>query len=153
MEIKRLNISEYDLVTGLFNSYRVFYQQPSDLTLAERFIKTRLQNNESVIFVVLADKGGKLTPAGFTQLYPTISSVRAIRNWILNDLYVDADFRKQGIGEALIKAAMDFARADGAAYVKLETAVDNFTAQRLYETIGFVKQEPEIDYYTYKKQL
>src|ERR1700749_5080579 len=132
MQIKRITLSEYQLVAGLFNSYRVFYQQPSDIELAENFIKTRLQNNESVIFLAMADKDGEPAPAGFTQLYPTISSVRAIRNWVLNDLYVEADFRKQGIGEALIKAAMDFAREDGAAYVKLETAVDNFTAQKLY---------------------
>jgi len=153
MQIKRINAPDYKLATGLFNSYRMFYKQPSDIALAENFIKTRLQNNESVIFVALADKDGEFTPAGFTQLYPTISSVRAIRNWILNDLYVDADFRKQGIGEALIKAATDFAREDGSAYLQLETAIDNFTAQRLYETIGFVKQQPEIDYLTYKIQL
>jgi ribosomal protein S18 acetylase RimI-like enzyme len=153
MQIKRITAAEYQLVTSLFNSYRVFYKQPSDIPLAESYIKARLENNESVIFLALADKDGKLAPAGFTQLYQRLSSVRATKNWLLNDLYVDANFRKQGIGEALIKAAMDFARADGATYVKLETAADNYTAQSLYEAIGFVKQPGGGEYLTYQIDL
>ena len=77
--------------------------------LAESFIKARLENDESVIFVALADDG---TPAGFTQLYPVFSSARAAKNWLLNDLYVDVAYRKQGVGEALLKTAMDFARSE-----------------------------------------
>jgi len=153
MNVKRINASEYQLVTSLFNKYRIFYKQPPDMALAESFIKERLENNESVIFVALVDDDGRHIPAGFTQLYPVISSARAIKNWVLNDLYVDADHRKQGIGEALIKAAMDFARAENARYIQLETANDNYTAQKLYETIGFKKQEPDNSFFVYRAQL
>jgi len=146
MNIKRINLPEASLVIGLFDKYRVFYQKDSDIDLAERFIKTRLENNESVIFVAL---DGEM-PTGFTQLYPKYSSVSAVKNWILNDLYVEPNYRKQGIGEGLIKTAMDFAKGDGATYVQLETAVDNYTAQSLYETIGFQKQEPETEYLLYR---
>src|SRR6185437_1518505 len=89
MYIKRIDFSEYQLVTALFNKYRIFYNQPSDIRLAERFIKERLENNESVIFVALIDDDGKPAPVGFTQLYPLISSMRAAKNWLLNDLYVE----------------------------------------------------------------
>jgi len=146
MNIKRINLSEADLVIGLFDKYRVFYKKDSDIGLAERFIKTRLSNNESVIFVALE----RDLPMGFTQLYPKYSSVSAVKNWILNDLYVEPKYRKQGIGEALIKTAMDFAKGDGAIYVQLETAVDNYTAQSLYEAIGFQKQEPDTEYLLYR---
>lgn len=150
MHIKRIDLTEYQLVTTLFDKYRVFYGQPSNIPLAENFIRERLENNESVIFVALADKDGVETPAGFTQLYPLMSSVRASKNWLLNDLYVDAGHRKQGIGEALIKAAMEFAKSENAFFVKLETASDNYTAQKLYEAIGFEKQEPGTSFFEYK---
>ena len=150
MQIKRITLSDYLSVTGLFDRYRVFYKQPSNPAAAEAFIRERLENNVSVIFIALSDDGA---PAGFTQLYPLISSVRAKTNWLLNDLYVDAPYRKQGIGEALIKAAMDFAKSEGSAYIKLETAVNNFTAQSLYESIGFKKQEPDMEYFTYKIEI
>jgi ribosomal protein S18 acetylase RimI-like enzyme len=153
MLIKRITPSEYHLVTGLFDKYRVFYKQPSDMGLAETFIKDRLENNESVILVAFAGDDASEKPAGFTQLYPLISSVRAAKNWLLNDLYVDEAYRKQGVGEALIKAAMNFAQADGSAFVKLETAFDNYTAQKLYEAIGFKRQELNNDYFTYRIEV
>lgn len=149
IEIKRLAATDAHLATSLFDQYRVFYRQASNLLLAEKFIEERLQKNESIIFVAMAGK----VPAGFTQLYPIYSSVKANKNWILNDLYVKEDFRKQSIGEKLIKAAMDFAKNDGATFVQLETAKDNSTAQRLYETIGFKKQLSDEDFFTYRIEL
>lgn len=146
IEIKRIDLNEANLVVGLFNQYRIFYGKFSDLGMAKAFIDARLANKESIIFVALADD----QPVGFTQLYPKYSSARLSKNWILNDLFVDLDYRKQGIGEALIETAMNFAKTQGATFVQLETAVDNYTAQSLYETIGFKKQEPDKEFFLYK---
>jgi len=153
MEVKRINSHEASLVTDLFDKYRMFYKQPSDITLAQTFIRDRLENNESIIFVAVVRNDDNETPVGFTQLYPCFSSVRAIKNWILNDLYVDTGFRKQGIGETLIKSAMEFAKKEGAKYVELSTAVDNYTAQSLYTAIGFKKQEPDKNFISYRISL
>lgn len=150
MDIQRISLAEADLVTSLFNKYREFYKQPSNLSLAESFIKERLGKNESVIFVAFEVENGHHIPAGFTQLYPKYSSMRVSKNWILNDLYVDSNYRKRGIGEALIKAATHFAKSEGATFVQLETAVDNYTAQSLYEAIGFEKQGPEVGFLVYR---
>ena len=146
MEIKKVEKSESELIVALFDKYRVFYKQKTDLPLAKKYIQTRLDNNESIIFVaIMGDK-----PIGFTQLYPKYSSVRTMQNWILNDLYVDTGYRKQGVGEKLIRAAMDFANKKGSEFVQLSTAVDNFTAQKLYEKIGFDKQMPDTEFLTYR---
>ena len=153
MEIKRINSHEASLVTDLFDKYRMFYKQPSDITLAQNFIRDRLENNESIIFVAVVRNDDNETPVGFTQLYPDYSSVRAIKNWILNDLYVDTGFRKQGIGETLIKSAIEFAKKEGAKYVELSTAGDNYTAQSLYAAIGFEKQEPDKNFISYRISL
>lgn len=140
---------EWALVVKLFDAYRVFYKKQSDMELAERFIRERLDNNESVIYVAM--DGDK--PVGFTQLYPKYSSGRAEKNWILNDLFVDAAHRKQGIGAALIKQAAEFAADGGSRFIQLETAVDNYTAQSLYEGMGFMKQPPDEEFYLYKLSL
>lgn len=153
MEIRKLHRSENGLVIDLFNKYRIFYKQPSDIGLAEKFIRARLDNGESVIFVALETIDGQETPLGFTQLYPCFSSMRAYKYWILNDLYVEENHRKQGIGEKLIQAALDLAKTDHAAFVELSTATENFTAQRLYEQIGFEKQKPDDKFYTYRMAL
>ena len=110
MDIQKIERHDIELVAGLFDRYRVFYRQPSDLDLARKYLEDRLENHESVVFVALAKKGNTSIPVGFTQLYPNYSSVRAARNWILNDLYVETPYRGLGIGAALIKKVMDFAR-------------------------------------------
>ncbi|MEI9908434.1 MAG: GNAT family N-acetyltransferase [Bacteroidota bacterium] len=153
MQIKRIASGESDLVVGLFDKYRVFYKQPSDQVLAENFITERLINNESVIFVAMHETNGKIIPVGFAQLYPLYSSVRAIKNWILNDLYVEREYRKQGAGEKLIKASIDFAKENKAKFIQLETATDNFPAQSLYEAIGFKRQEQINEFYIYRMEL
>lgn len=153
MDIQRISNAERHLVIDLFDKYRIFYQQPSDRDLADNFINNRLDNNESIIFVALEKKDGINIPIGFTQLYPMYSSVRAVKNWILNDLYVDATERRKGVGEILIRAAMEFAKENGAIFVQLETAVDNYTAQSLYESIGFVKQQPDLNFIIYRVEL
>jgi ribosomal protein S18 acetylase RimI-like enzyme len=149
--IKQIDLTETHQVAGLFNQYRIFYNQFSDIGMAKAFLDERLQHNESIIFV--ATDRNTQQAIGFTQLYPKYSSVRLTKNWILNDLYVDENYRKQGVGEKLIKAAMDFAKAQGSTFVQLETAVDNYTAQHLYESIGFVKQENDEEFFLYKIAL
>ncbi len=149
MEILRIDKSQTNLVFNLFDKYRQFYNQKSDLELAKYFIQERLNNNESVIFVSLSN----FTPIGFTQLFPLLSSVHAIRNWLLNDLYVEEEYRMKGIGEALIRHSLNFAKEDNAIYVELHTAIDNYTAQRLYEQIGFEKQQTESKYLIYRINL
>ena len=151
IEIIKIGSTQAHLVYELFNQYRIFYKQQPDIESAKKFIDIRLSNNESLIFVALADDKSK--PIGFTQLYPNYSSVRAIKNWTLNDLYVDSNYRKQGIGEKLIKTAMEFAKNDNANFVELSTAVDNYSAQSVYEKIGFKKQEPDTAFYTYRIDL
>lgn len=148
VKIIRIDRTQGDLVFHLFNQYRIFYKQPSDTGLAKEFIQQRLGNDESVIFVALANK--ESMPIGFTQLYPAWSSVRVSKYWILNDLFVDPEYRKRGIGEALISTVLNFARESKARIVELSTAVDNFTAQKLYEQIGFERQKPDTGFYTYR---
>lgn len=149
-EIRRINRSESSVVTELFDKYRTFYKQPSNIELAEKFIQARLDNNESVIFVATVEVNIKVIPVGFTQLYPKFSSGRAIKIWVLNDLYVEPAYRKQGIGESLINIALKYAKDDNVSQVELSTAVDNYPAQSLYESIGFKRQNPSTDFLSYK---
>ena len=142
MDIIRAGIAQLDKLVILFEAYRNFYKMPPDEVQARNFLKERIEKNESVIFMSYDNK----TALGFTQLYPLFSSTRMKRLWLLNDLFVDEKFRGQGIAEALIQEAGRLAKETGAAGIQLETAKDNFSAQRLYERTGFVL---DTDFYTY----
>lgn len=130
-------------LSELFNAYRCFYGRESDLTLASSFLSERLEQKNSTIFIAETEKG---FIAGFVQLYPTFSSVSAKRAWILNDLYVSQDYRRCGVAKQLIHQALEFGRETGAAWVSLQTALDNTAAQALYEQIGFTRENYFCEY-------
>lgn len=140
--VKEITIDELELVLPLFDAYRVFYGQESDITSAEKFLKERFNNNENVIFVAFVE--GKA--AGFTQLYTTFSSVSMEPMYILNDLYVDPAFRNKGIGEALLNESKELCKSKNFKGVGLETALDN-PAQKLYERLGWDKDESYLHYF------
>lgn len=146
MEVHQAKLEDLEGVSNLFNLYRMFYQQTSDLEGAKNYIKNRLESKDSVIFVVK----DKQEYVGFTQLYPTFSSISMKRAWILNDLYVDENNRNQGVGEMLLHKAKDFAIETGAKSISLETAPDNYGAQRLYEKHGYKKDS---QFYHYELDL
>jgi len=127
----------------LFDAYRQFYDKPPDLEAARRFLFARLSKGESVLF--LARHGERLV--GFVQLYPVFSSVALMRQWILNDLYVLPDARKLGVGRALVERARELAEATRANCLTLETATDNIPAQRLYEDLGWKREQEFFRYY------
>lgn len=99
MEIYQATIADINGVATLFDQYRQFYQQPSDLEGAKSYIKERLSKKESIIFIVKND-GNYI---GFTQLYPTFSSISMARAWILNDLYVTKNARKKALENCFYK--------------------------------------------------
>jgi GNAT superfamily N-acetyltransferase len=121
-------------IVPLFDAYRVFYGESSDLVSAEKFLADRFTKNESIIFLANYND----LAVGFVQLYPTFSSVTLQPSYILNDLYVAPDHRSKGIGEALLNRAKKFCLGQGYKGLALETAIDNH-AQLLYERLGWVK--------------
>jgi len=147
MEAYQATIEDLEDVSNLFNSYRMFYEQPSDLECAKKYLKERLENGESVIFLV---KDDNQKCVGFTQLYPTFSSISMKKAWILNDMFVDPEARKLGIGQMLLHKVKNYALQTGAKSVVLETAPNNYVAQQLYEKNGYVR---DTQFYHYELSL
>jgi len=137
MEVFQAGLEDLEAVAEVFDHYRVFYKASSDLEGAREFIRERMQNCDSVIFAARHD--GCIV--GLTQLYPSFSSVSMRRIWILNDLFVDLSYRKQGVATLLMQAAKDFATETKALQLELATHHTNTTAQSLYATLGYVKDE------------
>jgi len=131
--ISRAGPADLDALALLFDAYRQFYGQASDVPRARDWLRSRLRVGESV--VLLARRDGAVV--GFVQLYPMFSSVRTAKTWILNDLYVDAGARRSGVARDLLDAAARFAREDGAAGISLETTRDNDAARALYRAAGW----------------
>ncbi len=137
MIIKKATKEDLHLVAELFDLYRVFYDQQSDLNAATSFIEERLHLLDSVIFVAI-DTNGVAT--GFTQLYPSFTSVGMQKIWILNDLYVHHNYRRKGIAKKIMDTAVSFAKKSKRSKLLLETGMDNLPAQELYLSKGWKKE-------------
>src|SRR5687768_17229213 len=134
--IRKATIEDVDAVADLFDAYRMWYHQASDIDRAKQFLTDRFRNAESVVFV--AEESGKLI--GFTQLYPIFSSVSMMRTWLLNDLFVAEDHRGKGIASNLLNAAKQHGCETGSKWLMLQTSCDNHAAQALYEKTGWRKE-------------
>lgn len=137
IQVRQAVLADLDALAGLFDGYRQFYGQPSDLPAARDFLLRRFEHGESILFIAHTD----LEVLGFVQLYPMFSSVSLARIFVLNDLFVGAGARGRGVGRQLLDAATRCALELGAVRVMLETTEDNREAQRLYESAGWTLQE------------
>lgn len=135
--VRQAVLSDLEALALLFDSYRQFYGRPSDLSAATEFLLARFNHGESAVFI--AHEGNK--SVGFTQLYPSFSSVSLARIFVLNDLFVDEHTRRKGVASKLITAAIDYASSLGAVRVSLSTATSNEAAQRLYQSAGWKRDE------------
>ena len=135
--IRLAEARDLDQLAELFDQYRQFYECPPNLSAAKNWIAENLERGRSTLFA--ADNGSQLL--GFTQLYPALCSVDLVDYFVLYDLYVIEAARRQGIARALMNAASDWAKAQGAARLDLETARDNAPGQALYRDLGYELDE------------
>lgn len=140
--IVKAELQYLDDLAALFNAYRVFYEQDSDLAAAKQFLSERMAKNESTIFIALSENH----TCGFTQIYPLFSSVSLKPLHLLNDLYVHEDYRGHGIASMLLNEAKRFALDNGSKGLSLETHNTN-PAQALYERLDWVKDEEYLHYF------
>jgi GNAT superfamily N-acetyltransferase len=136
--VRRATLVDLDRLVPLFDVYRQFYGQPSDLPIARQFLKDRFERNESVVLIAEDHDGAAI---GFVQLYPTFSSILAAPMYLLSDLFVIPPARRRGVGTVLLNGAADTARAAGAARLELATAIANDPARRLYEKLGWKRDD------------
>lgn len=144
MTIVKATLEHLPSIVPLFDGYRVFYRQSSDVINAELFLKERLEKNDTVIFLAFDDNEA----VGFTQLFHSFSSVSMQPLFILNDLFVAPKHRKKGYGVALLEKAKAYCIEQNYKGLVLQTEKDN-PAQKLYEHLGW-ELDPDLHYGWYK---
>ena len=137
VQIREAKLSDLENLSDLFNSYRMFYGKKSDLKVANEFLRSRIENKDSKIFV--CDLNNELS--GFVQLYPIFSSTRVSKYWLLNDLFVDIKKRGKGYSKLLIERSKELVIESKACGMMLETEKSNDIGNMLYPSTGFKKNE------------
>jgi GNAT superfamily N-acetyltransferase len=144
MKIIQATLEHLDELAPLFEAYRIFYNKPPNELKTRQFLTERILKQESIVYLIYTEGG---VPAGFTQLYPTFSSIRLGRLWLLNDLFIMPEARSQGFSIALIEHVKDMARKTGAVGVVLQTDITNEVGNKLYPRTGFELDSASCNYY------
>ena len=146
-KIIKAESNHIEQIGELFDFYRQFYKFESNLIESTNYIKDRINNNESTIFIAISDADEAI---GFVQLYETFGSLDLGKIIILYDLYVKEDRRKNNIGRQLMIKSHEYAKKINAKRIQLSTAIDNYIGQSLYESLGYVKDD---DFFTYDFEI
>ena len=144
--IKKVGLNDLDTAAELFNLYRVFYRQADDYAKCKQFIKERLDNEQSHIFVVYDGDQA----VGFVQLYQLYHYIKLAKQWLLSDLFVHPDYRGKGLSVALIDRAKQWCAETEACGLMLETEKTNDIGNKLYPRCGFEHDGNHNYYYWWK---
>jgi ribosomal protein S18 acetylase RimI-like enzyme len=136
--VRRATPGDAESVARLLHDFQVEFDEPSPgaEALAGRYAEL-IRNRDMT--VLLAGDG----PDGFAQLRyrPWVYSAGPNAHSYLEELYVVPSLRGQGIGRALLEAALEAARGEGATHMELGTSEDDAAARALYESLGFTNRE------------
>lgn len=138
MKIREAKNTDLELLSELFDGYRVFYRKDSDIDTAKEFLAERIKNRDSEIFVCETTKNKLI---GFVQLFPLFSSTRMKKMWLLNDLFVNPEYRGKGVSVKLIERAKKLVKDSSACAMFLETEKSNLIGNNLYPKTGFELNE------------
>jgi ribosomal protein S18 acetylase RimI-like enzyme len=134
--IRRATAADAGHVARLLHEFNSEYEDftPGVEALAEH-ARSLLEAGE--ITVLLAGEG----PDGFCLLRFHRSIYNGRPDAYIQELYIVPGRRGEGLGRALLDAALDAAREAGAPHVELTTSEDDTEALSLYEGSGFTNRE------------
>lgn len=144
MRVIQCTEAQLDVLSALFNDYRIFYGQSSDEPACRAFIQQNLRQNRSKIFLLLDDQGQAVA---FAQPYPAVCSISMRPYCYLSDLYTTQATRKNGYARYLMNHITEHFTQEGAQRLTLDTATTNKIAQGLYESLGYQREEVYITYH------
>ena len=135
--ISRAAAGDLEAIVPLFHAYRGFFAGRRDEDESRAFLAARIARDESVVFAAWRDGEAE----GFIQLYPLWSSWYCRRIWFLSDLYVAESSRQHGVGKALVRRVVDYARETDAASIMVELPHSEPHLRVFYESLGFHKDD------------
>lgn len=137
--VSKVDESNVALVLPMAREYCAFYDAaPSEEALLAVFGSLVADPGHGVQLLATLES----RPVGFATVYWSWSTLAAARIGVLNDLYVDARFRGQGVGTALMHAARNACVDRGDIHsLRWQTAKDNAPARALYDKTGAARSE------------
>jgi ribosomal protein S18 acetylase RimI-like enzyme len=138
--VRRATVADATKVAVLMHDFNTeFDEEIDEPEVLHRRYREQLEGGD--VSVLLGGEG----PDGFAQLRYRSQIYSDAPAAYLEELYVAPPKRGEGLGRALLEAAMEEARTRGADRIDLGTSEDDTAARGLYESAGFTNREGKPD--------
>ncbi|MDF5723985.1 MAG: GNAT family N-acetyltransferase [Rhizonema sp. PD37] len=138
--IRQANLSDIPTIVELLQLKAEFDGCPESIEATPFKLENTLFCENPLAFVLLAEIDGN--PMGFASYHRIYSTFLAQPGIWLDDLYIKAEYRGYGVGEALMNHLCQIAQEIGAFRIDWTVAVDNTRAIKFYERMGAkIRQE------------
>jgi ribosomal protein S18 acetylase RimI-like enzyme len=149
-EVLEISFNDFDTIKDILYESKLIEEKLFNLENAALLIKDKLRRNKIKIFIKKEDN----IIVGFSILHYKINPHLILKcNWHISYLYVKKDFRRKYIGREIIAKCIDYARKNNIEHISLNTDTQNYAAQMLYESFGFVRKNYISNYYYYEMKL
>ena len=142
MNITKATPQNIQELAPMLDQFRQLYGKNPEISACEAYLEKRLSKEESIIFIASSDS----ETYGYIQLYPMFSTVLLQKLWMLSDLFIKPEFRKNGYAMQLINHAKSFAEDTNLGLI-IETRITNNSALKFYDSVGFKKFGEHLYYF------
>ena len=136
VNIRRAEREDAEAVIGLIVALAGFEELPPPDAEAQARLREHGFGENPKFEVILAELEDAPGPVGYALLFPTYSTFLAQPSLYLEDLFVLPDYRKRGIGQALLKHCVSLAQERGCGRMEWTCLDWNTNAQAVYERMG-----------------
>jgi ribosomal protein S18 acetylase RimI-like enzyme len=141
LKINNIAPNEIDTVIDLMREFAAFEDLSKYCEITEERLQTALFGETAVVEGLCTYDGE--TPIGYALFYPNFASFRGQRGFHLEDIYIKAEYRGRGVGEAMLKNIAASAAARGFERIDLMVLDWNKPAIAFYEKLGAVRDDDE----------
>lgn len=145
MLVRKATENDINLIYELINGLANYEKRPQDVTGSIDKLKFWLFEKKIATAVILEYKGKAI---GYALYYPIFASFSANANVHLEDLFINPEYRHQGLGKEFFNKLVEMIKNEGYAKIEWSCLDWNMPAIDFYKKIG-AKQEKGRVYFEY----
>ncbi|MFN0278738.1 MAG: N-acetyltransferase family protein [Pyrinomonadaceae bacterium] len=136
MNIRKITQSDLPSVVEMLHEFAAFENLSKYCTVTEERLHKAMFAEDSVVEGLIAFDGE--APVAYSLFYPNFSSFRGQRGIHLDDIYIKAEYRKNGLGQVMLKEIARIAASRGFERIDFNVLEWNTPALKFYEKLGAV---------------
>lgn len=141
VQIRRSTADEIPAIVRLMRSFAEYENLGDYCEITEERLHDVMFGDEAFVEGLVAFHDDR--PIAYAMFYPYFASFRGQRGFYLEDIYIADDYRRNGLGEAMIRIIARLAKQRGFERLDFQVLAWNTPAVKFYEKLGAIRDDSE----------